>query len=137
MYVVNPVQFADDPIFALSREVAARRAEGQHCVDATLGVLVHDPGALALWPTLIETVRNANPAEWAAYASAIGLPAFCEAVIHDSLAKHPRLREHAVAVATPGATGAIRTALAVFLDRDQAYLSSSLCWTTYPIIAQA
>jgi isopropylmalate/homocitrate/citramalate synthase/aspartate/tyrosine/aromatic aminotransferase len=137
MFVVNPVKFGDDPIFALSREVVARRAEGRRCVDATLGVLVDDSGALSVLPTLIETVRSTQPAEWAAYASSTGLDSFCEAVINDCLGRHPALRERAVAVATPGSTGAIRTAFATFLDRDQAGLSSSLCWSTYPIIAQA
>ncbi|HKP59584.1 MAG TPA: aminotransferase class I/II-fold pyridoxal phosphate-dependent enzyme [Polyangiales bacterium] len=137
MFVVNPVEFGDDLIFALSREVSAKRADGQSCVDATLGVLVDDSGSLLVLPTVAAAVRDTKPAEWAAYASTTGLDSFCEAVINDCLALRPQLRERAVAVATPGATGAIRTALAVFLDRDQAYLSSSLCWSTYPIIAQA
>jgi isopropylmalate/homocitrate/citramalate synthase/aspartate/tyrosine/aromatic aminotransferase len=137
MFVVNPVQFGDDPIFALSREVSARRAEGHRCVDATLGVLIDDSGKLSVLPTLIETVRSTHPAEWAAYASTTGLDSFCDAVINDCLGRHPGLRDRAVAVATPGATGAIRTAFATFLDRDQACLSSSLCWSTYPIIARA
>jgi isopropylmalate/homocitrate/citramalate synthase/aspartate/tyrosine/aromatic aminotransferase len=137
MYLVDPVQFGDDPIFALSREVAARRAAGHNCVDATLGVLVNDAGALEVLPTVAQIVREMNPTDWAAYASTVGLDAFSEAVIDDCLSRWPGLRERALALATPGATGAIRTAFAAFLDRGQACLSSSLCWSTYPIIAQA
>ena len=137
MFLVNPVQFGDDPIFALSREVAARRAAGDSCVDATLGVLVDDSGALSVMPTVAQVVRELNPADWAAYASTVGLDAFSEAVIEDALAHWPELRKRALALATPGATGAIRTAFAAFLERGQACLSSSLCWSTYPIIAEA
>ncbi|HMI92850.1 MAG TPA: pyridoxal phosphate-dependent aminotransferase, partial [Polyangiales bacterium] len=43
----------------------------------------------------------------------------------------------AFAIATPGATGALRCALTTFLARDQACLTSSFHWGTYSIIAQA
>jgi isopropylmalate/homocitrate/citramalate synthase/aspartate/tyrosine/aromatic aminotransferase len=137
MFVVNPILFGDDPVFTLSREASARSARGQTCVDATLGVLIDDNGMLAVLPALVRAVRSTSPIEWAAYANATGLESFNEAVVDDCLSGWPTLKQHAVSVATPGATGAIRTAIAVFLDRDQACLSSSLCWSTYPIIAQA
>jgi isopropylmalate/homocitrate/citramalate synthase/aspartate/tyrosine/aromatic aminotransferase len=137
MFVVNPVRFGDDPIFALSREVSIRKAAGEHCVDATLGILVDDKGTLSVLPTLIDIFRSTDPKDWAAYAPTTGFDSFCEAVIDDCLAHRPGLHKRAIAVATPGATGALRTAFSVFLDRDQACLTSSLCWSTYPIIAQA
>jgi aromatic-amino-acid transaminase len=137
MYVVNPVRFGDDPVFALSREAAARAESGLSCVDATLGVLIADSGRLAVLPSLVQVVRDTHALDWAPYAGASGLESFSEAVIDECLGDWPALRRNAVAVATPGATGAIQTALSVFLDRDQAFLSSSLCWGTYPIIAKA
>ena len=136
-FVVNPVVFGDDPIFALSREAAGRIARGQHCIDATLGVLMEDDGTLAVLPTLIDVLSSATPAEWAAYSATTGPEDFCAAVIEDCLGKRPALREHAVAVATPGATGALRNAMTMFLDRGQACLSSSLCWSVYSTIALA
>jgi aromatic-amino-acid transaminase len=137
MFVVNPVRFGEDPVFALSREAAARAESGLHCVDATLGVLMADSGALAVLPSLVEVMHSSRASDWAPYAGASGLESFSEAVIDECVGAWPTLRSRAVAVATPGATGAIQTALSVFLDRDQAFLSSSLCWGTYPIIAKA
>jgi len=137
MFVVNPVVFGDDLTFALGREVAARKANGESCVDATVGVLMDDDGELAVLPTVARVFRETRPEEWAAYAATTGLDGFCEAVIDDCLSGWPSLREHAVAIATPGATGALRTALRTFLDRNQAFLTSSLTWSAYPIIAQA
>jgi aromatic-amino-acid transaminase len=137
MFVVHPVAFGDDPVFALHREAAARIAAGQDCVNATLGVLIDDHGALAVLPTMAQVVADMQPADWAAYASTVGLDAFCSAVIDDCFGAHPSLRARALALAAPGATGAIRNAMTLFLDRNQVCLSSSLCWSTYPIIAQA
>ena len=137
MYVVNPVVFGDDVTFALGREVAARKASGESCVDATVGVLMDDDGELAVLPTVVDVFRNTRPEEWAAYAATTGLDGFCEAVIDDCLSEWPSLREHAVAIATPGATGALRTALRTFLDRNQGFVTSSRTWSAYPIIAQA
>ncbi|HET6331769.1 MAG TPA: pyridoxal phosphate-dependent aminotransferase [Polyangiales bacterium] len=137
MFVVNPVVFGDDLTFALGREVASRKARGESCVDATVGVLMDNDGELAVLPTVVDVFRETPPAEWAAYAATTGLDGFCEAVIEDCLFGRPTLREHAVAIATPGATGALRTALRTFLDRNQAFLTTSLTWSAYPIIAQA
>jgi aromatic-amino-acid transaminase len=137
MFVVNPVVFGDDLTFALGREVAARKARGESCVDATVGVLMDDDDELAVLPTVARVFSETRPEEWAAYAATTGLDGFCEAVIDDCLSAWPSLREHAVAIATPGATGALRTALRTFLDRNQAFLTSSLTWSAYPIIAQA
>lgn len=137
MYVVNPVVFGDDLTFALGREVAARKANGESCIDATVGVLMDDAGELAVLPTVVEVFQRTRPEEWAAYAATTGLDGFCEAVIDDCLGDWPSLRDHALAIATPGATGALRTALRTFLDRRQSFLTSSLTWSAYPIIAEA
>lgn len=137
MFVVNPVRFGDDPVFALSQEAAARAQSGLTCVDATLGVLIADTGRLAVLPSLVEVMRSSLASDWAPYAGASGLESFSDAVIDECIGAWPALRENAIAVATPGATGAIQSALTVFLARDQAFLSSSLCWGTYPIIAKA
>lgn len=134
---MNPVVFGDDLTFALGREVAGRKARGESCVDATVGVLMDDDGELAVLPTVVQAFRDTRPEEWAAYAATTGLDGFCEAVIDDCLFTRPSLREHAVAFATPGATGALRTALRTFLGRNQAFLTSSLTWSAYPVIAQA
>ena len=137
MFVATPVQFGDDPVFVLHREANARRAKGSRCIDATLGVLMNDSGALAVLPSVAEVMRTTSPIDWAPYAAASGTDEFLTAVIDDCLRSAPQLRQHALAIATPGATGALRSALTAFLARDEACLTSSFHWGTYSIIAQA
>jgi aromatic-amino-acid transaminase len=136
MFVATPVQFGDDPVFELHREAMARRAKGRRCINATLGVLMNDDGALAVLPSVVETIRQSSADDWAPYAGATGIDEFLEAVVADRLHAWPGLREHAVAVATPGATGALRNALTAFLGTGEACLTSSLHWGAYNIIAQ-
>jgi len=69
--------------------------------------------------------------EWAAYAPIAGTPAFLEAVIDDLFSTQPRLKEPAIAVATPGGTGALRTAIDNFLEPGQALLTTSYYWGPY------
>ena len=58
MFVATPVQFGDDPVFELHREASARQASGGRCINATLGVLMDDSGALAVLPTVAEAMRS-------------------------------------------------------------------------------
>ena len=126
---------ADDPIFALNQEAAARRASGESIVNATIGVLLHDDGSLAVLPSVVRAYAEIPPDEWASYAPISGVAAFLQAVMDDVLAERPGLRAAATAVATPGATGAIRHAVATFLHRDQALLTTSFHWGPYGIVA--
>jgi aromatic-amino-acid transaminase len=137
MFVATPVHFRDDPVMELHHEASARRAGGRRCIDATLGVLVDDAGALVVLPAVAEAMRDTGPTDWAPYASSHGTDAFLEAVTADCLGPWPRLRERAVAIATPGATGAIRSAFTAFLARGEACLTSSPHWGVYAAIASA
>ena len=48
----------DDPIFALNAEANARKAKGESVVNATLGALLDDTGALAVLPTAARAVKE-------------------------------------------------------------------------------
>jgi len=137
MFVATPVHFGDDPVFELHREASARRASGQRCINATLGVLMDESGSLAVLPAVAKAMRASSPDEWAPYAGATGTDDFLSAVIDDCLGRRPQLHQSAVAIATPGATGALRNALTTFLARDQACITSSFHWGTYSLIALA
>lgn len=137
MFVATPVPFGDDPVFELHHEATARRASGRRCINATLGVLLDERGELAVLPTVAEVMRTAVPRDWAPYASAAGTEELTSAVIDDCFGAWPQLRAHAFAIATPGATGALRTAFGTFLAPDEVCLTSSLHWATYANIAQA
>jgi len=125
---------ADDPIFALNAEANARKAKGESVVNATVGALLDDAGKLAVLPTVIDALREVSPAQAAGYAPLAGPQAFLQAVIADLLGGTP-LAEHAIAVATPGGTGALRHAVANFLEPGQALLTSSFYWGPYKTIA--
>src|SRR5438093_98478 len=57
------------------------------------------------------------------------------AVPDDVLANEPDLRASAVACATPGGTGALRHAIANFLEPGQSLLTTSYYWGPYATLA--
>jgi aromatic-amino-acid transaminase len=125
----------DDPIFALNAEANARKAKGEAVVNATLGALLDDDGKLAVLPTAAQALREVPSGEWAAYAPIAGHPPFLAAAIADAFPGRAALREAAVAVATPGGTGALRHAIASFLEPGQRLLTTSFYWGPYATLA--
>jgi aromatic-amino-acid transaminase len=127
---------ADDPIFALNREATERSKGGESIVNATVGALLEDDGRLVVLPTAARVVHEVRAEQWAAYAPLAGSPDFLRAVIDDLLGTQPALREVAVAVATPGGTGALRHAIANFLEPGQSLLTTSYFWGPYQTLAE-
>ena len=125
----------DDPIFALNREATERSKGGEAIVNATVGSILEDDGRLAILPTAARVVHEVPAEEWAAYAPIAGSQDFLRAVMDDMLGSQPELREMAVAVATPGGTGALRHAVANFLEPGQALLTTSYFWGPYQTLA--
>jgi aromatic-amino-acid transaminase len=125
---------ADDPIFSLNAEAVARQKKGESIINATLGAIMDDEGKLSVLPTVIDVIRSVPAAVEAGYAPLAGAPTFHAAVIRDLLGKSP-LAEHAIAVATPGGTGALRHAVTCFLEPKQALLTTSRYWSPYKTIA--
>jgi aromatic-amino-acid transaminase len=126
---------SDDPIFALNREATTRKKAGEAIVNATVGALLDDQGALAVLPTAAQTLREVPSPEWAAYAPIAGSPDFLEAAMDDLLGTQPTLRAMAVAAATPGGTGALRHAIANFLEAGQSLLTTNFYWGPYQTLA--
>ncbi len=122
---------ADDPIFALNKEATQRKARGEAIVNATVGALLDDDGKLAILAAAAKAVHEVPAAEWAAYAPIAGTPEFLRAVMDDLLGSEPTLRDCAVAVATPGGSGALRLAIANFVEPGQALLTTSWYWGPY------
>jgi aromatic-amino-acid transaminase len=125
---------SDDPIFALNSEARARAQAGESIVNATVGAMLDDAGQLAVLPSVAQTLREI-PAEVAAgYAPISGSTAFLRAVITDLLGGREEAAQ-AVAVATPGGSGALRLALANLLEPGQTLLTTSLYWGPYKTLA--
>jgi aromatic-amino-acid transaminase len=126
----------DDPIFALNAEANARKAKGEAVINGTLGSLLRDDGTLAVLPTAARAVKEVPPTEWAGYAPIAGPPAFLAAVTDDVFAGRPQRAAQVAGCATPGGSGALRHAVAMFLEPGQALLCSSFYWGPYATIAE-
>jgi aromatic-amino-acid transaminase len=124
----------DDPIFALNSEANARARAGEPIINATVGALLDDEGRLAVLPTMAETLRAVPTEVSAGYAPIAGPDDFRSAVVADLLGIRPAAHD-AVAVATPGGSGAIRLAFSNFLEPGQAVLTSSFYWGPYKTLA--
>jgi aromatic-amino-acid transaminase len=122
---------SDDPIFSLHHEAALRKQRGEDIVDATIGVLLDDDAELAILPTAARAVREVSTRDWATYAPIAGTAEFRQAVIDELLDAAPELRSSATAVATPGGSGALRHAIANFLEPGQAALTTDWHWSPY------
>lgn len=126
---------ADDPIFALNKEANARKARGEAIINATVGALLDDEGKLAVLPSSARAVREVPDSEWAPYAPIEGTPEFLKAVAADLFENNPKLREIAAVAATPGGTGALRHAIANYIEPGQSLLTTSFFWGPYQTLA--
>ncbi len=122
---------SDDPIFALNNEANARKARGESIVNATVGALLHDDGRLAILPTAARAVHEVPAEEWAPYAPIAGAPDFLAAVSDDLFSGEFEMRAAAVAAATPGGSGALRHAIANYLEPGQSILTTNFFWGPY------
>jgi len=122
---------SDDPIFALNKEATERKARGESVVNGTVGALLGDDGKLAILPTAARAVHEVSAEEWATYAPIAGSPDFLAAVIEDLFANEAELRACAVAGATPGGTGALRHAIANYVEPHHSILTTSYFWGPY------
>jgi aromatic-amino-acid transaminase len=125
----------NDPIFALNAEARRRAEAGESILNATLGALMTDDGRLCTLPTVLETMARFQTAQSAGYAPISGVPAFRNAVIRDLFDDGP-LAAQAVAVATPGGTGAVYEAVVNFLEPGQRLLVPEFYWGPYTEISR-
>ncbi|NOT29042.1 MAG: aminotransferase class I/II-fold pyridoxal phosphate-dependent enzyme [Planctomycetes bacterium] len=130
----------DDPIFALNAEAARRSAAGEDVVNSTLGALLDEELRLATLGAVTEAYRRVPVERGAGYAPIGGPQAFLEAVLADLLGSSSQgsgneLARSAVAVATPGGTGALALAVSNFLEPGDSLLTSSYYWSPYGTIA--
>ena len=124
----------EDPIFALNSEAERRAAEGESIINATLGVLTEDDGALAIMPSVFDALTAVPARSAAAYAPIAGDQAFNAAVLGDVFGASS-LADHAIGVATAGGTGALHHAVINYVQPGEALLTTSYYWSPYRIIA--
>lgn len=126
-----------DLIFYVGEKARQAKKEygKENVLDASIGILLDDQGELALLPAVEEASRRLNPGEIARYAPIAGLKEYREDVLEyllgDSLNKCP-----AAALATAGATGALRLAMWNFLEPGDAVITHDHYWTPYGTMAR-
>ena len=122
---------SDDPIFALNKEATARKARGESIVNATVGALLHDDGRLAILPTAARAVHEVVGRGVGPVRADRRSPDFLGAVAKDLFKDEPEMLACAAAAATPGGTGALRHAIANYLEPGQSLLTTSFFWGPY------
>lgn len=120
----------NDPIFIWHGEAMRRKAAGEDILNATIGALMNDDGTICTIPSVLETFRKHQTASVAGYAPISGLPAYREAVVQDLFGQGP-LADQAVAVATPGGSGAVYAAVVNCLEPGQSMLVPNFFWGPY------
>ena len=124
-----------ESIFSLHDEAVLRQRRGERIIDGTVGVLLDDAGRLAILPTVAAAFAELRPASWGPYAPMVGDAEFLDAVTGNAYPSE--LRASAIAVATPGATGAVSLAIAMSLGPGETLLTRSLHFTAYADLAAA
>lgn len=123
-----------DPIFRLHGEATRRAAEGEDILNCTMGALMDEEGNLSVLPSVLEALRSVSIPSVSGYGPIPGDPRFQEAAVRDLLGES-ELVDHALAVATPGGTGAIYQAIVNFLEPGQSLLTTDYRWGPYRDIA--
>jgi len=127
----------EDLIFfvgAKAREAKATLGK-ENVLDASIGILLDDEGELALLPSVEEATQRLKPAEVAPYAPIGGLPQYREDVL-EYLLGSSKDNMPANALATAGATGALRLAIWNFLEPGDAIISHDHFWSPYGTMAR-
>lgn len=103
-------------------------------VNATVGVILDDKEQTAILPTVVETLRALQPADFASYSPFLGSAEYRAAV--KSFLFGDYLPDAMVeVVATPGSTGALRNAFWNYLDIGDTVLVPDWRWNPYDTIA--
>lgn len=122
-----------DPIFALHAEALRRKAAGEDLLDATLGALLDDDGALVVLESVQALWRELTAAEVAPYAPIAGDPGFLRALTQ----RHwPKLEACGPGCATPGGSGALALSVRNLLEPGMAVLTAEPCWGPYAVLAE-
>lgn len=125
-----------DPIFHVASQANKRIAEvGRDAViNSTLGAFMDDDGELVTFDSVYSVFRGLTDANIASYAGIAGIPEYLDNVVYACF-KHHKPEGYIRAVATPGGTGAVRTAVANYSNIGDSILVQDWHWAPYGTIA--
>ena len=119
-----------DTIFTV---VNAAKADKEG-INGTAGCLADENGVLLTYDCVYEIERQIRPIQRASYASSpSGNSDYVDAVSRFVL--EDRVTNHHAAIATPGGTGAISTAVRTCLQEGDTILYPEISWGNYKVIA--
>jgi len=126
----------EDKVFAsVARAKAATEQKGPAAIfNATAGALMDDDGKLVVIGPVADTIRSLAATDFAEYAPIAGIPEFREAVIKAAFGDYVP-KSYVKAVATPGGTGSVRTAVDNYSCPGDRILTHSWHWAPYKTIA--
>jgi aromatic-amino-acid transaminase len=146
MTVIHPIaphaqgKIEEDNIFVVGAKAKAakERFGKEHVLDGSIGILLDDQGQLALMPSVEKATKALPPSSYAPYAPISGLPEFCEDVCTYVFGPDALVRPQFPlgAVATAGATGAVRLVIWNFLEQGESFLTHDFYWSPYRAIAR-
>lgn len=139
-YMVNNTSgwpLEEDAIFSISERAQVREAEigKENVINATIGVLADDDGKLVTMESVYNTFKSLDNAEISAYAPIVGTPGYLKAIQNVCFMGNEPDAEFKI-VSTPGGTGAIKLAIANYVDRGNYILTSDWHWGAYSTIAE-
>ncbi|QAT42088.1 pyridoxal phosphate-dependent aminotransferase [Aminipila luticellarii] len=126
----------EDKVFGINRLAKEMIAEkGKEAVmNATIGALLSDSKDLVVLSSVVEVLKNLEPADYAEYAPIGGTPEFRTAIKKAAFGKY-KPNCFTEAVATPGGTGAIRNAIDNYSKIGDQVLTSDWHWANYDSVA--
>lgn len=126
----------EDKVFGISgRAKEAALREGKDAViNATIGALLDDDGALIVLSSVNEAVKSLAPEEYAEYAPIAGIPGFRSAVTRAALGNSLPGASVSV-VATPGGTASLSNVVANYTCPGDKVLTHDWHWPNYKNIA--
>jgi aspartate/tyrosine/aromatic aminotransferase len=125
-------------ILRIAEMAKASRLQFTDVVDATVGMLNHDSGALFTFPIVDRILKELDAKEFYPYAPVSGTKAFSEGVfswVFGAHAEDMRKNFSYQVIPTTGGTAAISNAVFNFNDQGQKILVPNYYWTPYENIA--
>ena len=119
-----------DNIFSVVNAAKADPAS----INATAGCLYDENGKLFTYRCVFENEKTISPEQRAAYASSPAGNGEYIDLIRDFVLEN-RVKNHSVALASPGGTGAIAMAIMTCLDEGDSILYPEIAWGNYKVIA--
>lgn len=122
-----------DIIFTMNAAAQRRAAAGAAVINATVGALLDEQGALVVLPSVMAQYAQLTPKEIGPYAPIAGDPSYLLALTQ----RHwPTLTSYGQGAATPGGSGALALSLRNLLEPGQQLLTMAPYWGPYATLAQ-